>query len=165
MKYKTFRALVLSGAVLAAVGLGWAIHAGLKARAAAREAELSSPSDPAPITPPATAKREAEPSAAGVPLRPMDRRILDRAAQNISGDKVKDAFPGEPWKVNLYRDHGHAQVNRLKLDLDRDEKWDEKWTFEQGDRQEVKRAVAPADDERYTDEFRLREGQWVPKAR
>lgn len=106
---------------------------------------------------------EAAP-AAGLPLRDLDRLILSKIGAGISGDKVKDAFSGQPWKASLYRDAGFAWVNRVKLDLDRDEKWDEKWTIErEGGRETVKRQVAPADDERYTEEYRLQGGAWVVK--
>ncbi|MFN7975357.1 MAG: hypothetical protein U0166_23890, partial [Acidobacteriota bacterium] len=91
------------------------------------------------------------------------RAILDRAAQNISGDKVKDAFPGEYYKVNLYRDAGEAKVNRLKIDLDRDDRFDEKWTFlPAGPADQVKRQVSPQDDDTsYTVEYMLRAERWV----
>jgi hypothetical protein len=90
----------------------------------------------------------------------MDREILDRVAQGISGEKEKDVTAGKPYKVSLFKDAGQARVNRAKIDLDRDEKWDEKWTFEG---EEVKRQVAPDDDEVYKLELRLRAGAWVPK--
>ena len=90
----------------------------------------------------------------------MDEAILMRVAQGIAGDKEKDATAGKPYKVSLYKDAGQAKINRAKVDLDRDEKWDEKWTFEG---LEVKRQVAPADDEVYTEEYRLRGGAWVKK--
>jgi hypothetical protein len=79
----------------------------------------------------------------------MDMEILAAVGTNIIGDKVKDAFPGRSWKVNVYRDAGSASVNRLKIDLDRDEKWDEKWSWEP---EGIKRQVAPADNEKYTEE-------------
>jgi hypothetical protein len=94
----------------------------------------------------------------------MDREILARVAQGISGGKGKDAIKGRAWKVNLYQDDGHSSVNRLKIDLDRDEKWDEKWTFSaEGGVAAVKRQVAPNDDESYTDEYRLDGERWQRK--
>jgi hypothetical protein len=86
--------------------------------------------------------------------------ILERMKRGIAGDKAKDAVPDSGWKVNLYRDAGKTSVSRLKIDLDGDGKWDEKWTID-GDK--VKREVAPADDESYTEEWRLRDGSWVRK--
>jgi hypothetical protein len=114
----------------------------------------------APPAATAAAAATQEPPPGPGALRPLDGEILERVRRGVSGDKAKDAIPSAPYKVNLYRDPGHAAVNRAKIDLDRDEKWDEKWTFV-GD--EVKRQVAPADDERYTEEYRLRAGAWVKK--
>jgi hypothetical protein len=126
----------------------------------------STPAIPERISPSATTPTPIPPptAAGGTPLRDMDREILLRANQDIDGDKVKDAIPGGAWKLNLYKDAGEPRVNRAKVDLDRDDKWDEKWTFaREGDRDEVKRQVAPNDDESYTEEYRLRGGTWVKK--
>ncbi|MCE7869580.1 hypothetical protein DYH09_04280 [bacterium CPR1] len=96
-------------------------------------------------------------------LRSFDQAILDRAGQKISGDKIKDALPG-PVKVNLYQDKAGQGVNRAKLDLDRDDKFDEKWTFvHEGGPWKVKRQVSPADNEQYTEEFHLEGGRWVAR--
>ncbi|HKA86198.1 MAG TPA: hypothetical protein VKE22_00985 [Haliangiales bacterium] len=92
-------------------------------------------------------------------LRPGDQKILERIKQPL-GDKGKNAVPESGWKVNLYQDAGKTSVNRLRIDLDGDGRWDEKWTIDGG---EIKREVAPAHDERYTEEWRLRGGVWVRK--
>lgn len=98
----------------------------------------------------------------GEALRPMDSKIFARTQQGMSGDKVKDAINGEAWKVNLYSDAQKGTVERLKIDLNRNEKWDEKWTFEtDGADTKVKRQIAPNDDENYTVEYRRRAGKWV----
>jgi hypothetical protein len=162
MRYKTFRTLAIVGAVGAgAVGLYGLSRLG------------GSPEPPpAPVERPARVIPQVEPSSAVVPaaepeaspdaLRPMDREILARVAEGISGDKAKDAVRGRAWKVNLYQDAGQSRVNRLKIDLDRDEKWDEKWTFStEGGVTAVKRQVAPNDDEVYTDEYRLDGERWT----
>jgi hypothetical protein len=128
------------------------------------------PKGGAPASTPATptAPEPAAPAPAALasgatPLRAIDQQVLARVSQDITGDKVKDAIPGTA-KVNLYKDAGQAKVNRLKIDLDRDEKWDEKWDFEvEGGEQKVKRHVAPADDEQYTEEYRLEGGAWKRK--
>lgn len=113
-------------------------------------------------TPPDAAPTPAPANTEGEPMRALDGRILERVQANISGDKEKDAFRNEAWKVNIYKDAGEQQPNRLKIDYDRDEKWDEKWSFErEGTHTEVKRFVAPADDENYTVEYRMRAGRWV----
>ena len=120
----------------------------------AREGTASSAPQPTPTEPPAAG------AEAGDALRPMDNEVLALARAGISGDRVKDATAGKPYKVSLYRDAGQTGVNRLKIDLDRDDKWDEKWSIEG---ETIKRQVAPADDEKYSQEYRLRGGAWVRK--
>ena len=61
----------------------------------------------------------------GRALRPVDEQLLAAARKGISGDKAKDVLPGLREKVTLYRDSGHDGVNRAKVDLDRDDRWDE----------------------------------------
>lgn len=172
MKYKTFRALVLTagaGAVLAAVVLAGRACSSSSPPSAPRAVATSSPVTTTPTKPPVAAGNGAATPPPNAPagegaLRPMDQAILARVDQGISGDKVKDAFPSQSYKVNLYRDSGQSGVNRLKIDLDRDGKWDEKWTLSgSGAEREVKREVAPADDEKYTETYRLRAGAWVKK--
>lgn len=179
MRYTTFRNLVLAGAVgVGAVGV-YAVARNRPAPAPEPAAPKAAPAKQAPVPAvpastapqPAAAAVSAVPASAapattaeGEPLRPMDREILDRVAKGISGDKAKDAVPGRPWKVNLYRDPGDAGVSRAKIDLNRNERWEEKWTFEsKGGQSVVKRQVAPADDEKYTVEYRLDGDHWRRK--
>lgn len=167
MKYTTFRGLLIGGGVLLVLGAfgSCLLCAG---------SQVLSPKPPpppvatvvapsaAPLPTPATA-----PTATAVtftdsmPVTDVHRAVLAASKQNISGDKGKDALPGRPYKVNLYKDPGQTRVNRLKLDLDRDDKWDEKWTLEDGGK--VKRQIAPADDENYTLEYRLEGEYWRKK--
>lgn len=174
MRYKTFRALIILG-LLGTAGGGFYTfqqfqeHVRQEEQDALRRAnqdlEPSRMAERERETVPADengARKTAEAASRGasvapnpvaplpagaVALRPMDVEILAAAAANISGDKVKDAIRGRAWKVNLFRDAGQAKVNRLKLDLDRDDKWDEKWSW---DPEGLQRQVAPADDEKYT---------------
>ncbi len=91
----------------------------------------------------------------------MDQKILEKLRAGFSGDKVKDVFKSEPFKVNLYKEEGKV---RAKVDLDRDEKFDEKWDFDtEGGKEKVKRRVSTQDDESYDREYRLEEGRWVEK--
>jgi len=82
-------------------------------------------------------------------------------SQPATTDKVKDAFPRESFKVNVYRDDNDPNWTRLKIDLDRDGKDDEKWDLKDG--QPAKRRVATRDDEQYDREYRWRNAQWVEK--
>lgn len=172
MKFKTFRALAITGAVLLGVGASVAGYSACNkgekeatASATAKDAEgPKSAQGPAPAktaAPAATTGAPTQAPAAGN-LRPMDRKVLDRVAQGIASDKVKDAIKGESYKVNLYKEADGKR--RVKIDLDRDDKWDEKWTFEDDSGQEkVKRQVASKDDENYNQEYRLEAGSWVVK--
>jgi hypothetical protein len=183
MKYRTFRKLVLAGAAALAAGLAVLAvravqgHAGVPGDApeamradqpgttSAQPGETPRAEQPAPgpgDADPVAPERPTPNSDGSFPLRPLDAHVLVLQARGIGGDKVKDAFPGRREKVNLYHDAGHPGVHRAKIDLDRDGRWDEKWTF-QG--KQIKRQVAPADDERYTQEFRLRGDRWVAEDR
>ncbi|MBP7632529.1 hypothetical protein KBA41_00045 [Candidatus Ozemobacteraceae bacterium] len=170
MRYKTFRALVILGLLGTAGGSFYAfqqyqaqserqeqalrrVNEDLERFRQAQRQRETSAAVPAPtqVTAPAapatTTNPDAKLPAGFVAVRPMDVEILAAAAANISGDKVKDAIRGRPWKVNLFKDPGQAKVNRVKIDLDRDDTWDEKWSW---DPEGLQRQVAPADDEQYT---------------
>jgi hypothetical protein len=171
MKFKTFRALAISGVVL--LGVGGSIAGYSACNKGEKEASASATAKAAegPKSAQAAAPdKTAAPAATGAPtqapasgnLRPMDRKVLDRVAQGIASDKVKDAIKGESYKVNLYKEADGKR--RVKIDLDRDDKWDEKWTFEDDSGQEkVKRQVASKDDDNYDQEYRLEAGSWVVK--
>jgi hypothetical protein len=167
MKFSTFRGLLIAGAGILCVGgtVGACIMLGNcgSDRPAAEKAVATAEKPKTTTNQPSPAPTPA--GAGDGSFRPMDKAIMDRVAQNISGDKVKDAFPGQTYKVNLFKDAGEPGVNRVKIDLDRDEKWDEKWTItREGGREQVRRQVSPADDDQtYSEEYRLREGSWVKK--
>lgn len=108
----------------------------------------------------AAAEREEAIAALGPDAREVDvLLLLDWTGRSISDRKQKDVTKGKPYKVNVYQDVGHDRVNRAKVDLDRDDKWDEKWTFEADGG--VTRKVAPADDESYTVQERWADGGFV----
>src|SRR5439155_1488816 len=93
---------------------------------------VNRPPTPAPVTlappPPAAAPLPlaAAPAAASGDLRPVDQDALALLARPVGG-KMKDATAGKPYKINLYSDDGR-RWSRLKVDLDRDDRWDESWT-------------------------------------
>ena len=148
MKFKTFRGLVIAGVIVVGGGGLYLATRGSKKKPRPAPVVSQSPQPSATAQPTATPSPSSDPGAGpGEPLRFMDEAILNRVAQGISGDKAKDAVPKQPWKVNLYKDAGQPAVNRLKVDLDSDDKWDEKWTFETpGEREGGVRADRMADD-------------------
>jgi multidrug efflux pump subunit AcrA (membrane-fusion protein) len=90
--------------------------------------------------------------------REVDRAVMKWAGRDLGGSKKKDVTKGKPYKVNLYQDDGHTAMNRAKVDLDRDDKWDEKWTFDGDD---ISRQVAPADDEDYSEAYVWSGDSWA----
>ena len=112
---------------------------------------------------PATAKSADH--GAKTPLREMDREIIQLVTQPQAAkpNKGKDVFPKRPYKVNLYVEGD--RVVRAKVDLNRNGKWDEKWSFEaDGATPVIKRQVSPADDDTsYTLTYKVAGEAWVQK--
>jgi hypothetical protein len=108
--------------------------------------------EPAP-----TGQAQVAPKPGGV-LRASDEAVMRYGGQDLGTSKKKDVSKGKPYKINVYQDDGNATANRAKVDLDRDDKWDEKWTFD-GD--SIQRKVAPADDENYTEVTLWTGTEWV----
>lgn len=121
-----------------------------------------------PVPPPhSIASTPSAPAAAAAnpPSHPANAGVVDYqveamswAGRNVGSDKAKDVSAGKPYKINVYQDAGHGTANRLKVDLDRDDKWDEKWTF--GNDGSIRREVAPADDEIYAYEQVWTGSEW-----
>lgn len=163
MKYKTFRNLITLGGATVLAGLfgtcayfsGNTPPASSRTNSAPYDSKAQYPTDRASTTTPAGA-----PSQNG--QRREDQLILNLlATKPATTDKIKDAFPRESFKVNVYRDEGSTTWTRLKIDLDRDGKDDEKWELKDG--QPAKRRIATRDDEQYDREYRWRNSQWVEK--
>lgn len=150
MKLRNFLILAVIGAAvvfgLAGAGLASLFHGSSSSvPVSAPVAVVPAPSVPAPPAAPAA------PAAPSIPVdsaRPWDAFLIGKAGSAISGDKVKDASGSTSYKVNLYQDSGSSTINRAKVDIDRDDKWDEKWTFAADG---ITRQVAPADDEQYAE--------------
>jgi hypothetical protein len=106
----------------------------------------------------APAAKPTTPLAPGA--RPVDAALMTWRGKAIGSDKLKDVTQGQPYKINVYQDAGSTTANRAKIDLDRDDKWDEKITFQADG---VLREVAPADDEVYTKTYLWKDGAWVAK--
>jgi hypothetical protein len=120
---------------------------------------LSPAPQPGPVAPPDKPPAPAPATPAGN-LTPAQTAIMGYAGKDIGGKKRKDVSKGKPYKINVYQDDGNSTANRAKLDLDRDDKWDEKYTFG-GD--SVQRQVSPDDDENYTQKFLWNGEDWAPE--
>jgi hypothetical protein len=191
MKFTTFRNLIIAGAASGLVGSVYfatksqavppAPTTVVQTESAGPKPAASSPSEadaiPRPLAAlaegaragqtdsPAPAKERAtgQATASGKKLfsmRPLDEEIIRLFEQTPSSDKVKDATPNRPYKVNLYAEGG--KYVRAKVDLNRNDKWDEKWSFdEKGGERIYKRQVSPSDDDQsYPDKYKLRNKMW-----
>ncbi|HEV2863924.1 MAG TPA: hypothetical protein VGX48_23210 [Pyrinomonadaceae bacterium] len=180
MKYRTFRNLItVGGAAVLASLLGTCLYfSGGTQRGQA--VGVTGPSNSGTVTNGGTGvvtntQSPSQPNraagsfpAAASPAQPQggqrreDQLILNfLASRPATTNKVQDAFPGESFKVNFYCDDGAPKWTRLKIDLDRDGKDDEKWDLKEG--QPAKRRVATRDDEQYDREYRWSSDQWVVK--
>jgi len=137
---------------------GVTINRGLDGATDAGETEAAAADVAAPdVAEPAPAAAEGPPT-----LRrdPVEAAVLGWKQRSIPVKKKKDVSKGRAWKINVYQDDPGAGVNRAKVDLDRDDAWDHKYTFEPDGG--VTRKVAPNDDENYTVQERLTDAGWVP---
>ncbi|KIG15074.1 hypothetical protein DB30_06106 [Enhygromyxa salina] len=121
------------------------------------------PAPPPPIEPASSPvpvpAGEADGDPTGPDLREVDQLMLELLTQPVQ-TKIKDASKGRSFKINVYSDDG-LRFNRAKVDIDRDDRWDESWTFKADGG--VERKVSPADDEQYTERYLLEAGvRWRP---
>ncbi len=143
-----FRAL---GDKIEAVGEG--VRSGVILKRPLNETGLNS-SPISPSLPPVVA-----PDAGALRPEPSESMVLAWKQRPIAVPKKKDVSKGRPFKINVYQDDSGAGVSRAKVDLDRDDQWDHKYTFEPDGG--VTRKVSPNDDENYTVVQRLTDAEWI----
>ncbi len=90
--------------------------------------------------------------------RNWDQVVLMMVGKDLGTDKRKDVTQGRGYKVNLYQDAGEATMNRAKVDIDRDDLWDEKWTIRG---EEISLQIASSDDEVYDLTWQWNGAAWV----
>jgi hypothetical protein len=122
-----------------------------KAAAATPDAAVAAAPTPAPTPAPA--------AAVDLVARAYDTEAIAWKGKTISGDKVKDASHGKPYKLNVYKDAGSPTVDRVKIDLNRNDKFDEKISFQKDGTITLERA--PADDEKYTETYHWNGAGWM----
>ena len=162
MKLRNFALIVVLGACAAVAGVYAACgrdHARPKQTVASERP--SPPPPPAPSAPAQPAPPPEAPTTSGpsdLAARPYDAEVLAWRTRSISGDKQKDVARGAAYKINIYQDSGSTTVNRAKVDVNRNDKWDDKFTFE-GEKITLQRA--PADDEKYTETYHWNGSGWT----
>ena len=154
MKQNHFFALLGLGALMVAVGVVKCAQSGPSESERRRNYETQEPVTPPPVTPTASTPEALlhTPDAAELPsnsnLSAVEAEVMSWVGKSMNTPKRKDVSTGKPYKINIYQDEGSATINRAKVDIDRDDRWDEKWTFKEG---EISRKVSPSDDETYSD--------------
>lgn len=119
------------------------------------------PTPPAPTPTPTPTPVDDNPkptTASDLAARTWDAEVLSWRTRSISSDKQKDVSKGKSYKINVYKDAGSSTVNRAKVDVNRNDKWEEKYTFE-GEKVTLQRA--PADDEKYTETYHWNGSGWT----
>jgi hypothetical protein len=143
MKYRTFRNLALGTGLAVAAGLGFGVSRMTDGHDdPAPRAALPAVEQPTPAPTPAPTEPAAAEAPASANLRDVDRDALAVLKRPVL-DKIKDATRGRSYKINAYSDDG-KRWNRLKIDLDRDEEWDESWTIKPDGR--IERKLTKADN-------------------
>jgi hypothetical protein len=94
----------------------------------------------------------------GIPLRAMDREILERIAKNDI-KRLDDALPGKPYRVQMSRNAADGYIVLVRIDMTRKNALDERWKLTHD---AVTREVIHANDPSEIDTFALRNGHWVP---
>ena len=120
---------------------------------------LPTPADAAPPPGDAAIAPVVAPAADLLP-RPYDAEVLAWKTKSISGGKSKDVTKGRPFKIDVYEDAPAKTVNRVKVDANRNGKWDDKITFKPN---ETVLERAPADDEKYTETYIWNGAGWTKK--
>jgi hypothetical protein len=169
VKFNTFRNLGVGGALAGLVALGAGGYWWMQQPPSATEVasvskvakvpEVTKAADNPHVPKPATETKDEPEASPPSSLPELDQAILRSLKRPLPGGKLKDAVKVGGAKVNLYADSGNT-ANRAKVDLDRDEKWDQKWTIKGGS---IERKVAPNDDENYTRVEVFQDGKWNVK--
>lgn len=105
-----------------------------------------------------------------LPVSKIDKEIFGYQKSDIStgkiddqGDSYKKFINTSSYKVDLRCDFkkGYSYWNRIKVDLNNDGNWDEKWTYQKNG--QIRKEVSPDDNEKYEYKYFLKNEVWVKK--
>lgn len=137
-----------------------------KARPSVNSKHSQSPANDAPAVQSLAAAAAGTPERQ--PLSALDRKVIGFSKEALTNGSSDGK--ARKWRIKENRlvielrsdtDKGSTTWNRLKIDLDRDKKWDESWDLKPG--KPIKRRIAPADDENYTVTYDLQGETWVKR--
>lgn len=156
MKLRNFLLLV------ALVGGGAVVAGVLAFRTSGEPAKepIAMPAPAVPIDAAVAPPIDAAVAAADTDLPPRiyDAEVLAWRTKSLAAGKGKDVSKGRPFKINVYQDAGSTTVDRAKVDANRNNKFDDKFTFKPD---QITLERAPADDEHYTEKYRWNGAGWT----
>ncbi len=99
-------------------------------------------------------------------LSDIDNKVLEMQLSDITDVKDKSGKNYKKFKkfptfiIDMRCDFtkGFTTWNRIKVDLDKDKKYDEKWTFRNNG--EVIKEISSSDDENYDYEYQMKDKKW-----
>jgi len=166
MKLRNFVLLLALAGAAGTGGLYLACHGGdAKPKEQTEPPKTLSEARPAPPAPadaaaaaPADAAAAAPAETGDLPVRPYDPVVLAWQGKTVKGGKQKDVSHGQPYKIDVYQDAGKSSVNRVKVHANRNNKWDDKYTFEPS---KITLEHSPKDDEKYSETYHWSGSHWV----
>lgn len=84
--------------------------------------------------------------------------LLTQQGRTLRAPLERDAREGVSWYVDLFQEDGASVITGAHLDLDRDGRADQRWTYEGED--QVRREVSTADDEMYDQAWEWTDEGW-----
>jgi len=149
--------VLLALSAVLAVGFGGCRHHGHEGRRGAASKKLQNPA--AVTTEAAATASDAtatdKPSVGEKILAWLEANRVPRSKELI------DVLPDETFRFDVVQEPNSPTWGKARLDLDRDGKFDEKWTLGGDGSRPAKRRVSTHDDGHYDREDRWRDGRWV----
>ena len=114
---------------------------------------------PPALPPPVVPALEPPPEPERVPnLRSVDEMMFSLVERAFGRESQTDVRPAEPYRIDFV--HSPGQPPQALVDLDRNGRFDERWTHGAT----IAREVSPADDGVWTERYTWDGYDWVPAA-